>query len=64
MNTIARMMLAAVLAATAAVGMAESKTTYRDAQGRIQSSKATKQASTLQGAKNKIYMTLAYDGRM
>ena len=32
MNTIVKMMLAAVLAATAAVGMAESKTTYRDAQ--------------------------------
>jgi len=42
MNTIAKMMLVAVLAATAVVGMAESKTTYRDAQGRIQGSKTTK----------------------
>ena len=42
MNTMTKMVLAVAMVATAMLGVADTKTTYRDAQGRIQGTKTTK----------------------
>ena len=46
MNTITRMMLSVTMAAMAAVCMADTKTTYRDAQGRVQGTVSTDRYGT------------------